>query len=523
MEYILEAVNITKRFPGVLANDNVCLNVKPKEILGLIGENGAGKSTLLKILNGIYPYGSYSGTLYLEGKEIRPANPNDSIRLGIGYVPQEINVLRNFSVAENIYMFDLRLETFKKADGSAGESKNKTPFVSFSEMRKAAEELLSRNHINLDPDADVRKLSIGQQQMLMIARALAMDPKVLILDEPTSSLSSSDVEQLFNVVRKLKESGTGIIFVTHKLAEILELTDRVTILRDGKNISTYTRDEYESARIIHDMIGREITSMYPKRDNPIGEEVFRVEGLTVDHPYIANRNLVEDISFSVRAGEVLGLAGLVGAGRSEVVTAIYGMMPVKSGKIFLKGKQVKIKNTRDAVKKGIGMVSENRKIYGLNFVWDIKNNITVSNLSKIRKGPFVLMKLLVKRAKEYFDSLRIKAPSVNTRVSALSGGNQQKVVIARTLNTNPDLIILDEPTKGIDVGSKNEIYKLINEMASNGTAVIMISSELPELMAMSDRIVVMAEGRVVGELSGEEATDAKIMEMAVTTFKSVAG
>ena len=512
VNYVLEAIEITKRFPGVLANDRICLNVKAGEVLGLIGENGAGKSTLLKVLNGIYPHGTYTGTLRLNGAEIHPMNPNDAMRLGIGYVPQEINVLKYFSVAENIYMSDLQLARVKG-------TKSGSPFVDFKGMYAATEKLLQDNHIMLDPRADVRKLSIGQQQMLMIARALATNPKVLILDEPTTSLSSEDVDQLFHVVRKLKEKGTSIIFVTHKLAEILELTDRVTILRDGKNISTFEKEEYDTAKIIHDMIGRDLQNMYPPRSVKIGEEVLRVEHLTVAHPYIANKNLIEDVSFSVRAGEVLGMAGLVGAGRSEVCMAIYGMLPVKSGKVFINGKEVKLGTPERAVRNGLNLVSEDRKIYGLNFVWDIKTNITVSSLNDISSGPFVSDQKLRARAKTYFDNLRIKAPTISTKVNTLSGGNQQKVVIARSLNTSPRIIILDEPTKGIDVGSKNDIYNIINDMAADGVAVIMISSELPELMGMSDRYVVMAEGRIVGELSREEGTDARIMELAVKTFK----
>ena len=515
VNYVLEAIEITKRFPGVLANDRICLNVKAGEVLGLIGENGAGKSTLLKVLNGIYPHGTYTGTLKLNGEEIKPTSPSDATRLGIGYVPQEINVLKYFSVAENIYMSDLPLSRIKGAD------KGNKAFVDFKTMYQATEELLKVNHINLNPRADVRKLSIGQQQLLMIARALATNPKVLILDEPTTSLSNEDVEQLFHVVRKLKEKGTSVIFVTHKLAEILELTDRVTILRDGKNISTFEKEEYDTARIIHDMIGRDLTNMYPARDVKIGEEVLRVEHLTVAHPHIANKNLIEDVSFCVHAGEVLGMAGLVGAGRSEVCMAIFGMLPIKSGDIYLHGKKIDIKTSEDAIRHGIGMVSEDRKIYGLNFVWDIRTNIAISNLKALRSGPLVSKRKMNLRVKKYFDELRIKAPTMGTKVVTLSGGNQQKVVIARSLNTEPKIIILDEPTKGIDVGSKNDIYNIVNDMVADGVAVIMISSELPELMGMSDRYVVMAEGRVVGELSREEGTDSRIMEMCVHTFKRI--
>jgi ABC-type sugar transport system ATPase subunit len=515
MEYILEAVNITKKFPGVIANDNVCLGVKPEEILGLIGENGAGKSTLLKVFNGIYPHGTYTGKLLLEEKEIRPGNSKDSMDFGIGYVPQEINILKNFSVTENIYAPDLRLN---RALGKFSNP-NKNIFVDFKQLYASTEKLLSENKINLNPHADVRKLSVGQHQLLMIARALAANPKVLILDEPTTSLSSSDVSRLFEVIRELKNKGTGIIFVTHKLSEIMELTDRVTILRDGKNISTYERKNYDANRIIADMIGREITNMYPVRESRIGKEILKVEKLTVDHPYIANKNLVEDISFTVHAGEVLGLAGLVGAGRSEVCMALYGLSPAKSGKIYIRGEEIKVRKTSHAVKHRIAMISEDRKRFGLNFVWDIKHNIAISNLKALKFGPVVRSSLMNKTVIPFFEKLRIKAPSIRTRVINLSGGNQQKVVIARSLNTLPELIILDEPTKGIDVGSKNEIYQIINELAAQNVAIIMISSELPELMAMSDRFIVMAEGRISGELTKTEATEKAIMEKAVASFK----
>lgn len=512
-QYVLEAKNITKRFPGVLANDAISLNVKKGEILGLIGENGAGKSTFLKILNGIYPFGSYEGTLLLEQKELKLASPMNAMQEGIGYVPQETNVLRNFSVAENIYMSDLKLLREKNKE------KSSSPFVDFRAIYKKTEDLLERIKVNLDPKADVRKLSVGQQQMLMIARALATNPKVLILDEPTTSLSASDVESLFEVVRTLKRAGTSVIFVTHKLDEIMELTDRASVLRDGKYIGTFNKPEYDKTKIIAAMIGREISDLYPKRDNAIGEEVLRVEGLTVAHPYISNKNLIENVSFRVCAGEVLGFGGMVGAGRSEVCMAVYGMMPVKSGKIFVHGKEVHIHNSQNAVANGISMVSEDRKHYGLNFMWDIQKNIVISNLKAISRGFFVSKKKITERARPYFETMHIKAPSLATRVSNLSGGNQQKVVIGRTMNTDPKVIILDEPTKGIDIGAKSEIYHLINQLADKGTAIIMISSELPELLAMSDRLLVMAEGRVTGELSKEEAEEVRVMEMATVTFK----
>lgn len=514
---ILEAINITKRFPGVLANDKVCLDARYGEILGLIGENGAGKSTLLKVLNGVYPTGTYEGHLFLEGKEIRMANPQDAMRIGIGYVPQEINVLKNFSVAENIYMANLKLEGIASSD--TNDKKTNFHFIDFKKMHEECKKLLRDNKINLDPRADVRKLSIGQQQMLMIARALASNPKVLILDEPTTSLSNSDVERLFTVVRNLKEKGLSVIFVTHKLDEIMDLTDRVTILRDGRNINTFEKKEYNETKIIADMIGRTINEMYPKRESHIGEEIFRVENITVPHPYIANRDLIHNVSFSVHKGEVLGLGGLVGAGRSEVCLATFGMMPMSSGRIYLNQKEIHIKSTKDAVKYGIGMISEDRKKYGLNFKWGLKENITISNLDAVSYGTIVSGKKIENRANQYYNGMSIKASSLDTKVITLSGGNQQKVVIARTLNAEPKVIIMDEPTKGIDVGSKNEIYALINQLVAQGTAIILISSELPELIAMSDRVVIMSEGRVAGELEKGDITEMNIMQLATRNFR----
>lgn len=325
-QYMIEAIDITKRFPGTIANDHICLKVKAGEIMGLVGENGAGKSTILKCLNGVYAADSYEGKILVEGKEIQPKNPMDAMKAGIGFVPQEINILGDMSVAENIFLFDLR-------------NGNQHKLVNHKELRERTVALLKELGISMDPSADTKKLSVGQQQMLMIARALASNPKILILDEPTTSLSETDVQSLFRVVRMLKERGVAIIFVTHKMAEIMELTDSLTVMRDGKNVGYYSREEYDQSKIIEDMIGRKLDYMYPVRNAKIGEEKLRVENLTVPHPLILKRNLVENISFTVRAGEVLGLGGLVGAGRSETVMAIFGELHRSSGDIYIDGKK----------------------------------------------------------------------------------------------------------------------------------------------------------------------------------------
>lgn len=505
-QYMIEARNITKRFPGTLANDRVCLQVAAGEIVGLVGENGAGKSTILKCLNGIYSHDTFDGEILIEGKKVQMKTPLDAVRNGIGFVPQEINVLGDMNVAENIFLFDLR-------------NGDKHKFVDHKELRNRTETLLEDAGIELDPSANVRRLSVGQQQMLMIARALATNPKILILDEPTTSLSGQDVQRLFKVVRNLKEKGVAIIFVTHKMAEILEMTDSLTVMRDGRNVGYYKREDYDQNKIVEDMIGRKLTTMYPVRNATIGEEKMRVENLSVPHPHIANRYLVEDFSMSVRSGEVVGLSGLVGAGRSEAMMAVYGELKKSSGTIIIDGKKVKIRTPQEAIRYGLGMVTEDRKKYGLHFTWSIRRNISFSNLKSITNLGFVSNRKEVDTAQRYYDAMRIKANSSNDLVDSLSGGNQQKVVIGRTLNAAPSVVILDEPTKGIDVGAKAEIYELINHLAEQGVAVILISSELPELMAMSDRFIVMAEGKVAGELTKEEATEEKIMYLATKTFK----
>lgn len=496
-QYVLEAQNITKDFPGVRALGNVSLNVEQGEILGLIGENGAGKSTILKIINGIYKPGSYEGKVLVNGQEVLIHSPHDALLKGIGFVPQEINVMEDLSVAENIYVGHL--------------TENNSPTINPREMQKRTTEFLQANGINLNPKTRVRMLSIGQKQLLMIARAISWAPHILVLDEPTTALAQDDVDNLFRIVKQFKESGKSIIFVTHKLEEIMKITDRVSILRDGTNISTYSRREYNEAQIVTDMVGRTITNLYPKRNSQIGEEILRVEDMTVLHPKIKDKNLIENVSFNLRRGEVLGLAGLVGAGRTETISTLFGAYPLAKGKMFIEGKEVKIHNESDAIKKGLCLVTEDRKANGLLMLANIKHNIVLTNLKKIIKGFLISRKKENEVAEKYMHTLSIKAPDTNTMVVNLSGGNQQKVVISKSLNTDPKILLLDEPTKGIDVGSKNEIYLLINKLAEMGISIIMVSSELPELLAMCDRFVVLAHGTTVAEINRDEATQETVM------------
>ena len=496
-QYVLEAQNIIKDFIGVRALKNVSLNVNKGEILGLIGENGAGKSTLLKIINGIYVSGTFQGKIFINGEEVHFHSPHDALTKGIGFVPQEINVMEDLTVAENIFVGHL--------------AENKKFLLNPNDTLRKANDFLKENKINLDVKSRVRMLSIGQKQLMMIARALSWDPHILILDEPTTALAKDDVENLFSIVKEFKASGRSIVFVTHKLDEIITLTDRVIILRDGENIANYTRDEYDENKIITDMVGRKITSMYPKRETKVGEEILRVENLTVEHPRIKNKNLIENISFNLKKSEVLGLVGLVGAGRTETLEALFGGYPIKSGKIFIEGKEVSIKSTGDAIKNGLCLVTEDRKANGLLMLSNIKHNIVLTNLKKIMRGLLINTRKEQNVAKHYMSRLSIKATNYDTMVATLSGGNQQKVVLAKSLNTDPKILLLDEPTKGIDVGSKNEIYNLINEMTQMGISIIMVSSELPELLAMCDRFVILARKTTVDEICKSDATEETVM------------
>ncbi|MDD5018116.1 MAG: sugar ABC transporter ATP-binding protein [Eubacteriales bacterium] len=497
--YALEASNVTKYFPGVKALDKAKIQIDKGEIHGLIGENGAGKSTLLKIMNGLIPYSAYDGDLFVNGKSVVLHSPHDAQVKGIGYVPQEINVMNELTVAENIFV------------GYLSEAIGKKRFVSLRLLEKKAKDFLDNIHIELQPSMRVGLLSTAQKQMLMIARALSQDAPILILDEPTTALTYEEVLRLFTILRELREAGKAIIFVTHKLQEIISLTDKVTIFRDGCYVSTYQKKDYDEKKIVADMVGRKIENLYPKRNVKISDEVLRVEGLYVEHPRIMGKYVVENVSFSLHKGEVLGLAGLVGSGRTETLRALYGAIKKSGGRIFLNGKKSRVNSEAEALKKGLGFLTEDRKKDGLLILNNIAKNISINDLAGIKKYGLLSKRLEAQRAQKPFDTMRIKAPGIESMVVSLSGGNQQKILAARALNSKPRIMLLDEPTKGIDVGSKNEIYNIINDLAAQGIAVIMVSSELPELIAMCDRFIVLADGRMVAEIDKSEATQESIM------------
>ncbi|MHB8279347.1 MAG: sugar ABC transporter ATP-binding protein [Candidatus Humimicrobiaceae bacterium] len=510
--YIFEVANITKKFPGVVALNNVNIGVRAGEILGLIGENGAGKSTLVKIITGYYPFGTYEGELILNGKEVIFKNPHDAFLKGIGYVPQEINVIDSLTVGENVLVGHyLKM--------------GRSPFVNFRNIFIQVENFFNEYEIKLDSREKTLNLNISDKQLIMISRALWLNPLILLLDEPTSSLTVNEVEKLFRILKKLKEKGITIIFITHKLDEIVGLTDKVVVLRDGTVVTEFKRSEYDKEKIISAMVGRDIGNAFPRFKTSVEDKVIllRVEHLTVPHARVMNRNILEDVTFSLRKKEVLGIAGLVGAGRSELVNTIYGRYRHVHGKILIDGQEVKIRNIKDARSNRIGLVPENRTDEGLLFNFAIKENITLNNLKLITRN-----RLLIDRkkegnyAKKYKSELSIAARSINDMVVKLSGGNQQKVVVAKVLMSDPKILLLDEPTKGIDVGAKYEIYLLIRKLVEEGLSIIVISSELPELLAICDRFLIMAEGKIVGELGREEATPELIMKYITEAGKKSA-
>ncbi len=500
-ETILETRNIVKRFAGVTALNDVSVTLGRGEILSICGENGAGKSTLMKILAGDYPCGMYEGEIYIDGVRQRLMDTAAAEKAGIAMIYQEISVELDLSVAENILLGIL--------------PRTRTGFIDWKKARRRAAEALERLKLSLDVNMPVRNLSASVQQLVCIARALVRDPKILILDEPTAALTETETETLMQVIQQLKQSGISCIYISHKLDEVFRISDRLVTMRDGRVVCEYAREAIQADRVIEDMIGRKLEAMYPDMGGrALQDEVLRIEHFKVQHPSSAAKNIIEDIGFTLRRGEVLGLAGLVGSGRSELLRAVFGAMPKLAGKVYMEGKEVHITSPASAIHHGLGLLTEERKKDGIIGTMNIGENMTLSIFPKISRHGLFDRKLESSAIQRYFKSLAIKAPSCRTAVTSLSGGNQQKVVLAKSLMTDMKVLFLDEPTRGIDVGAKSEIYKIIKDLADKGLSIVMISSEYPELLAMCDRFVVIGNGRVVKELDKSEATESTLMKLA---------
>lgn len=489
---ILKLSNIAKEFPGVRALDNVNFELFHGEVHALLGENGAGKSTMIKILTGAHS--KTSGKFIFEGKEIEHISPDISKKIGINAIYQELTVFDELTVAQNIFM---------------GKEINGKVLTNDKKMNEEAKKIFDNMGIYINPNSLVKELSIAQKQMVEIARVLSSETKVLIMDEPTSSISKKETKILFRLINDLKESGVSIIYISHRMEELFEICDRITIMRDGKTISTLnTKDVSSEEELVNLMIDRKLDQFFPKRKVEIKEEIMRVENLT-------KNNVFNDISFNIRKGEILGIGGLVGSKRSEIVEAIFGLRTYDSGKIYLNNEEVKFKTPSDAIENGLGLITEDRKGTGLFLQMSVKENTTMAGLKKISKFKSIIDRKKEKEILEkYIEALKIKTPHMNQVIQSLSGGNQQKAIIARWLLLQPDILIMDEPTRGIDVNAKAEIYNLMGDLVESGVSIIMISSEIPELISMSDRIMVMREGHISGFLEGEEMVENNVLKLA---------
>ncbi len=496
MSELLKMEKITKLFPGVRALTDVDFEVRTGEVHALIGENGAGKSTLMKCLTGVYK--ADRGSITFEGKPWQVANPKEATDKGISIVHQEFNLMPALTVRENIFI--------------SREPKKGGFLIDDKKMRQECLELMKRIDFYLDPDAEIQFLSAAHCQMVEILRALLTDVKLLVLDEPTSSLTNEEVTKLFKVIHTLRERGVSVVYISHRLEEFQYIADRVTVLRDGHTVGTRNYKDITLNEMIAMMVGREMTEQFPERHAKIGEVILEARGFV--------NQKIKDVSLYVRKGEVLGLAGLVGAGRTEFARAIYGADPISRGELIYKGKPLKISSPADAVENGIAYLSEDRKRDGLMLNQGVDFNTYIANLDEYSKNGVLSDKKINETVESYINALSIKTPTINQWTQFLSGGNQQKVLVARWLCKKSDVIIFDEPTRGIDVGSKYEIYKLMNTLAEQGVAIIMISSEMPEILGMSDRIMVMYEGKVTGEISTKEATQEIIMHMASNTYET---
>ena len=487
----IEMRGINKAFGSNQVLKDAGFLLKDGEVHALMGENGAGKSTLMKILTGVYT--KDAGTIYVDGQEVSYKNPQEAEKAGIVFIYQELNVLFDLTVEENLFMGKEITKHFGICDKKA--------------MRAKAQEIMDRMGVNIPIDAVMSDLSVGQQQMVEICKALMVDAKVLIMDEPTAALTQSETEVLFEVMNSLRSKGVSIVYISHRMEEIFELCDRITILRDGQYIDTKYIKDITMDDVVQMMIGREIGERFPNRNVAIGGEVLRVEDLT-------HEKFFRNVNFSVRAGEVLGVSGLMGAGRTEIMQAIFGNLPGVTGKIFIEGQEISIRNPRQAIAAGIGFITEDRKTEGLLLEKSIAENIELANLGKVSKSSVLSAKKGTELVKRGISEFRIKCFGPEHECGNLSGGNQQKVVLAKWIYTDPKILILDEPTRGVDIGAKKEIYSVINELAAKGVAVIMVSSELPEVLGMSDRIMVVHEGKVTGIIDAATADQAKVMTLA---------
>jgi ABC-type sugar transport system ATPase subunit len=497
---VLEMKKITKAFHSVVALNDVSIDLYEDEILAIVGENGAGKSTLMKILSGSYAANTYSGKIILDGKEKRMMHTKDAEESGIEMIYQEISLMGDMSVAENIMLGRLPQRKIKG-------------FVNWKKAREIAKETLELVGLDVSPDDMVKCLSTSQMQLLSIGKALMRAPKILVLDEPTSALTSKETHTLMQILRNLKSKGISCIYISHKLDEVFALTDRITVLRDGSVINTYTTDALQPDRVIEDMVGRKVENMYPKVQVEMGEEVLRAEHVTVPSA-ICGKNIVEDVSFSLKRGEILGIGGLVGAGRSELVNAIFGSIAKEKGDVFINGEKARISKPQDAIQYRMGLLTEDRRASGFVGTMNLRENISLASFKKISKNGFLKKGVEKAVTEEQFKALNIKAPTVETNVLNLSGGNQQKVVLAKWLMSDVQVLFLDEPTRGIDVGAKVEIYSIMFDLAKKGVGIVMISSELPELLAVCDRFIVLSQGQIKGRFTREEVTEELFMKAA---------